>query len=192
MTRPMAVVFLASLLSLTFSPTLAQSFHFEPVSRTGMPAPVPSTLASVANFSRNDSGQIAFTADGAVFLRSNAGLTLVAAVRTPAPGGGEFVSAGTPSINASGQIVFRGVVLAPGRSGLFSFSGGTITQLVADGQQAAGEVLLPTNPAINAAGSVVFLSSSSLFLLSRGSITKIVGRGAPAPGGGTFLSFRAP
>src|SRR5215467_1347697 len=173
----------------------AQSFSFEPVTRTGRPAPVPSTLASVTLFSMNDSGQFAFAADGGVLLNAGGSSQVIAALRTPAPGGGEFVTGIAPSINASGDVVFRGAVTAPSHSGLFLFSNGTITQLLTDGQVApSGEVLVPITPAMNSSGDVVFLSASGsgVFLLSQGAITKIAGRNAAAPGGNTFLTFSSP
>jgi len=171
----------------------AQSFTFAPVTRTGRPAPAPSTLASVTTFSMNDSGQTALAADGGVLMSTGGKLAVIAALRTPAPGGGEFTSASAPSINSLGQIAFRGAVLAPGRSGLFLFSGGNVMQLVADGQVApSGEVLFPNTPAINAAGDVAFVSSTGLFVFSNGSITRLAARNSPAPGGGVFLTFTSP
>lgn len=171
----------------------AQSFSFEPVTRTGRPFPVPSTLSSVTSFSVNDSGQFAFAADGGVLLNTDGNSAVIAALRTPAPGGGEFVTAVSPSINASGSIVFRGSVTTPGQSGLFLFSNGTIAELLADGHVApTGDVLVPTVPVMNAAGDVAFVSNSGLFLLSQGTIKKIAGRNATAPGGNTFLTFSSP
>lgn len=191
--RSVVVVSFVSLLLMTVVQATAQTFHFEPVTRTNKPAPVPSALASVAGFSVNDSGQTAFAADGGVLFNAGGESSVIAALRTPAPGGGEFITAATPSINASGQIVFRGAATPPSRSGLFLFSGGENTQLLADGQVApTGEVLVATNPVINIGGDVAFTTSTGLFLLSNGSITKIAGRNAPAPGGGSFLSFTFP
>ena len=60
--RTIAAVFL--FFSSLSSAVVAQSFSFEPVTRTEQPAPVPSALASVTSFSMNDSGQFAFAADG--------------------------------------------------------------------------------------------------------------------------------
>ena len=189
--RTIAAVFL--FFSSLSSAVVAQSFSFEPVTRTEQPAPVPSALASVTSFSMNDSGQFAFAADGGLLLSTNGSAAVIAAVGTPAPGGGEFITGSSPSINASGDVVFRGSVTAPSHSGLFLFSNGTITQLLADGRVApSGDFLVPTVPAMNAAGDVVFVSPSGLFLLSQGGITKIAGRNAAAPGGNTFLTFSSP
>lgn len=191
-TRALLVAILALLaVAQTVS---AQTFNFEPVTRTGLPLPVPSTLASVTSFSVNDSGQFAFAADSAVFSAANGELTTIAAVRMPAPGGGEFISATAPAINAQGQIVFRGTVTTPSRPGLFLYSDGNLTQLVADGQRApTGEQLIvPTTPAINASGDVVFVSNTGLFMLSDGSISRIAATNSPAPGGGLFRTFSLP
>ena len=119
---------------------------------------------------------------------------LLAGLGMPTPAGGKFLDASTPAVNNLGQIVFRGDVALQGISGLFLDSGGSITQLVADGTQAAsGDVLFPTSPAINDAGTVVFLSftRAGLFVQSNGAVNRLVAPGDAAPGNDTFLDIQS-
>jgi hypothetical protein len=174
-------------------PPISANFHLAAI--TGEAAPVPSTLSSISLFSFNDQGQVAFIADGGLLLKSAAGISIIAAFGTHAPGGGIFLSADMPAINNNGQVVFRGQVTSPGKSGLFLFSAGTITRLVADFSMApTGEFVFPVSPAINNNGMVVFVdrNTDALFLFSAGSLTRLAAPGDPVPGGGVFSGFSTP
>jgi hypothetical protein len=169
--------------------------NFRLAAITGETAPVPSTLSSISLFSFNDQGQVAFIADGGLLLKSAAGTSVIAAFGTHAPGGGIFLSADMPAINNNGEVVFRGQVTFPGKSGLFLFSAGTITQLVADLSMApTGEFVFPVSPAINNNGMVIFVdqNTGALFLFSAGSLTRLAAPGDPVPGGGVFSAFFEP
>jgi hypothetical protein len=195
--RSRRIAVLAFLAALFAAQTVsAQSqFKLREVVRTGTNAPVPQQLSFVSGFSLNSQGQSAFIGDGGLFLRSGGNNTIVAAFGDGAPGGGSFISVSAPSINLAGQIVFRGEVSSPSSSGLFLFSGGKVTQLIADGALAAsGDVVFPDTPSINDGGAVAFVSfiGNGLFLSSNASISKLAGPGDPAPGGGTFSSFSSP
>ena len=174
----------------------AQSqFKLREVVHTGDNAPVPQQLSFVSSFSLNSQGQAAFIGDGGLFLRSGGSNTIAAAFGDAAPGGGGFISVSSPSINSAGQVVFRGETSSPSPSGLFLFSGGRVTQLIADGTPAAsGDVVFPDTPSVNDVGAVAFVSfiGNGLFLSSNASISKLAGPGDPAPGGDTFSSFSSP
>lgn len=60
----------------------------------------------------------------------------MAAPTDQALGGGAFIEAGPPSINARGHIAFVARVTWPGRSGIFLLNGESVTQLVATGDPA--------------------------------------------------------
>ena len=190
----LAAVTLAIVFSIS-NVSAQTAFKFKPVVRTGDNAPVPQQLSFVSSFSLNSQGQAAFIGDGGLFLRSGGNNTIVAAFGDIAPGGGSFISVSSPSISSAGQIVFRGETTSPSPSGLFLFSGGRVTQLIADSTLAAsGDVVFPDTPSINDVGAVAFVSfiGNGLFLSSNASISKLAGPGDPAPGGGTFSRFSSP
>lgn len=169
------------------------NFKLKQVLTAGQAAPVPAQLSFVAPFSLNDSASVAFAADGGILLKSGNNLSIVAAFGDATPDGGIFLQTSSPSLTSTGDVVFRGETT--GRSGLFRFSGGSISQLVGDATFASsGDFVFPDSPSANAAGDVAFVSfiGNGLFLLSQGSITKLAGPGDPAPGGDTFISFSSP
>jgi hypothetical protein len=90
------------------------SFNVTTVAAPGDAVPVPSELVFAWTPSVNDSGQVAFTGDGAILVQSNGATRIVAGFGDPAPGGGTFIDAGGPLINASGQIAFGGILQLPG------------------------------------------------------------------------------
>ena len=170
------------------------SFRFTELTRTFQPAPVPAKISFVYPFSSNDQKQVAFIADGALFLRSQGKTSLLVGLGTPAPGGGTFLGADTPSINSVGEIVFRGNAAAPSSSGLFLYSSGTITQIVQDlAQSTSGDVVYPTKPSLAENGTVVFLSftQNGLFAVSNGIISRLFAVGDSTPTGDTFLNFQS-
>lgn len=194
--RIVIVTFLILTTMFAAGSALAQpQFKLREVVRTGDNAPVPQQLSFVSSFSLNSQGQAAFIGDGGLFLRSGGSNTIAAAFGDAAPGGGSFISVSSPSINSAGQVVFRGETTSPSPSGLFLFSGGRVTQLIADGTPAAsGDVVFPDTPSVNDVGAVTFVSfiGNGLFLSSNGAISKLAGPGDSAPGGGTFSSFSSP
>lgn len=141
---------------------------------------------------------------------------------TPAPTGGAFAGAtGRVDIGDGGDVVFAGIVpTAQGTGdglGLGVFrakAGGPIDALVAPGDPAPGGGVfdLAGTPSITSRGDVAFGGHVSgepcvtteppelllhcdedLYLRSAaGQVTRLVGRGDPAPGGGTFRSARFP
>jgi hypothetical protein len=176
------------------------SFTLKQILKTGDDAPVPNQLSFVEQMSFNNQGQAAFIGDGGLFLKTGDTLTLLAAPGDRAPGGGTFVQVSTPSINSAGQVVFAG--FATSNAGLFLFSQGKITLLVADGAiSTTGDVVFPTQPVINDSGVVAFVNNGipgfplfgqGIFQFSGGTITKIAAIGDVAPGQGTFTGFDPP
>ncbi|MFQ5883270.1 MAG: esterase/lipase family protein [Candidatus Methylomirabilales bacterium] len=137
----------------------------------------------------------------------------------PAPGGGTFrrlvvTDRPPPSINNQGAIAFLADIFIAGnqvpfRRGLFlADPDGTLTLIARSGDPAPGggtfasnlSVFFDSVPVLNNAGAVAFralvnrdgITSSCLFLWKNGSLTSIVQRGDPAPGGGTFLGAIQP
>ena len=169
------------------------NFKLKQVLVTGQAAPVPSQLSMFGPISLNDSGAVAFAADGGIFLKSGTNLSIVAGFGDRFPGGGTFLEGSNPFLTSTGDVIFRGLTTLNG--GLFRFSGGSISLLVPDASVAAnGQVVFPDSPSANAAGDVAFvdLLGNGIFLLSHGTITKLAGLGDPAPGGDTFSFFSAP
>jgi hypothetical protein len=193
---------LASLaLLLLPSPSRAEiSFDLSSIARTGDPAPVPPELRQFGDSSINDSGQVAFEADNAVFLRSNGATTIIGALGDPAPDGGAFLASRMPSLNARGQVAFAAEVASSGREGVFLWSEGNVRPIAqfADAAPGGGTFVAFYELALQAAGeSVAFsgyttLSQEDLFLFSQGAIRLLARGGDPAPGGGTFRSFFFP
>ncbi|HEX5434941.1 MAG TPA: choice-of-anchor tandem repeat NxxGxxAF-containing protein [Candidatus Angelobacter sp.] len=167
----------------------SQAFKFKPVVQAGDAAPVPAQLSSVDEFAFNDQGQVALLGDGGIILKSGADVIPIAATGDFAPGGGVFLSVDAPSLGPDGQVVFAANVTFPGTSGLYSFSNGSITLLLADGTLAGdGEAVTPGGATFTKAGDMLVgdAFSGTLFLFSDGTLTRLVGRGDPAPGGGSF------
>ncbi|HET9181114.1 MAG TPA: choice-of-anchor tandem repeat NxxGxxAF-containing protein [Candidatus Angelobacter sp.] len=187
-----ALIFAAAVLfaSIAFA---QPNFKLKQVLATGQAAPVPSQLSFVSSFSLNDAGSVAFAADGGILLKSAGNLSIVAGFGDAMPGGGTFLEGGNPWLTSTGDVVFRGVTT--GTSGLFRYSGGSVSRLVSDGSVASsGDLVFPDEPSANAAGNVVFVDilGNGLFLFSQGGIRKLVGLGDPAPGGDIFSSFSSP
>src|SRR5262249_10004141 len=146
---------------------------------------VPKLLSFVDQISFNNQGQAAFIGDGGLFLKTGDTLTLLAAPGDAAPGGGAFLQISTPSINSAGQGVFAG--FAHKNAGLFLFSQGKITLLVADGAvSTSGDVVFPTEPVINDSGVVAFVNNGipgfplfgqGIFQFAGGTLTRIAAIG---------------
>src|SRR5258708_16156239 len=120
-------------LAMLLVPFIAQAqvtFDLSAIARPGDAAAVPPELASLYSPSLNERGDVAFEADGAVFLHSKDTTRVLAAFGDPAPGGGTSTYARYPSINSQGQVAFHGQVAPPGRSGIFLFNGDAITRVV--------------------------------------------------------------
>ena len=132
--------------------------------------------------------------DSALYLFSNGSLTPVVASGQPAPGGGAFSLFFGASINQADQIAFEGF-LPTGGTGIYLYSGGTITKIIAPGDTFAdgGVFAFADPPVINDAGQIAFAGISNfsaadggVFLFSGGQLTVVVQRGIPV-GAGTFL-----
>jgi hypothetical protein len=187
-----AIVFCVLLISsVAWGDASQPPFKFKSVVRAGDPAPVPPQLSFVFEFAFNDQGQVALVADGGLILKSGSQTTVVAAVGDSAPGGGFFFSVSSPALDPQGQLVFRGNVAFPGISGLYSFSNGVITLLLPDGTKATNGQKVRAGGASFAANGDMLVQDfgGTLFLFSNGTLTRLVGPGDPAPGGGTFTIF---
>lgn len=166
------------------------SITFKTVVHSGDAAPVPSQLSSVLESAFNDQGQVALVADGGIILKSGSQVIPIAATGDSAPGGSFFFSVDSPSLSPQGQVVFRGNVAFPGTSGLYEFSGGTISLLIADGTTASdGQSITPGGASFIANGDMLVgdVFSGALFLFSNGVLTHLVGPGDSAPQGSTFV-----
>lgn len=176
--------------------TTSSAFKFKPVVRAGDAAPVPPEIGFILNFSFNDQGQVALIADGGVVLKSGGQVTPIVGPGDPAPGGGVFFNLDVPSLGPQGQVIFRGETTTfPSTSGLFEFADGTITPLITDGTRAnTGESVIPQTSRLLANGDLIFADAfgGSLYRFSNGILTRLVGVGDPAPGGGTFSILLSP
>ncbi len=192
------VIALSLLLQVASAPaqTAPSPFKFKPVVRAGDPAPVPPQIGSILNFSFNDQAQVALIADGGIILKSGNQVTPIVGLGDPAPGGGVFFNLDVPSLGPQGQVVFHGGTTAfPSTSGLFEFANGTITPLLADGTIAnTGESITPQTSRLLANGDLIVANAfgGSLYRFSNGVLTRLVGTGDPAPGGGVFSFLQLP
>lgn len=169
------------------------NFKLKQVLVTGQAAPVPPELSMFGPISLNDSGAVAFAADGGIFLKSGSNLSIVAGFGDRFPGGGIFLEGSNPFLTSTGDVLFRGLTTVS--AGLFRFSGGSLALIVRDASVASnGQVVFPDSPSANTAGDVAFvdLLGNGIFLFTHGTITKVAGRGDPAPGGGVFTSVSSP
>lgn len=165
---------------------------FRSIVRSGDAAPVPAQLSSVLESAFDDKGNVALSADGGIILKSGAQTIPIVGTGDTAPGGGFFFSVDVPSLSPQGQVVFRGNVSFPGTSGLYEFSGGTISLLMPDGiTSTTGESITPGGASFIANGDMLVNDafSGALFLFSNGVLTRLVGPGDSAPGGGVFVGL---
>jgi hypothetical protein len=128
----------------------------------------------------------------------------VALVGDPTPLGGRFAKfEDRPNLNAMGDVLFLAqVVDGDVPRGLFLFSQGRITKVVAAGDAAPiGGTFQrfslgwrsPTRTGVSAFVATVTGGKApvGLFLLSKGKIVTVAAEGSPAPGGGTFGTIAA-
>lgn len=194
-----AVIAVASplflLLGLMASAPAQTRFKFDPVVRTGDAAPVPPNLGSILEFSSNQQGDVAVIGDGGLFIKAKDKITVITAPGDPSPVGGVFLDETAPLINSQDEVIFRAEVTSPDTfGGLFRYSNGQITQILADGVLATnGQPVTPLPLAQNALGDLVVADAfaGALYLFSKGSLTPLVSAGQPAPGGDTFALFFA-
>jgi len=192
----------AASLAMLLVPIIAQAqvtFDLSSIARPGDTVAVPPELGLVYGApSVNEGGDVAFEADGAVFLHSKGTTRALAGFGDPVPGGGTFTSARSPSLNAQGQVAFVGQVTPPGRSGIFLFTGGAVTQVVStnDFSPEGGRFFGFYEVSLNDAGQMAFHAFASMgegiFLSSPGAITVLALEGRPAPGGGSFSGLSSP
>jgi hypothetical protein len=168
-------------------------YQFSVITGTGRRAPVPSRIGTANSPTINGSDQIAYEADGGVFLRSGAKTHTIAAIGEPAPGGGQFLSAGSPSLNSKAHVAFVGAAQAPSGSGIFLFAAGKNSLVAAEGQiTSVGPIFGLNSPSLNASDEVAFLDFNDVFTEANGIITKIASSGDPSPEGDIFSSFSFP
>lgn len=143
----------------------------------------------------NDVGDIAFTADTGIFMKSGSTISKVAAIGDPVPGGGTFAFFSGPLINHDKQVVF--VALTTVGSGIYASNGGTLSKIVASGDTSplGGQFFffnfLPANLSQNDAGQIAFSAfvsgPSGIFVWSNGTLTLPVANNTVLPGGETLL-----
>jgi hypothetical protein len=119
----------------------------------------------------------------------------VAAAGTPAPGGGEFVTAEAPSINDAGEIAFHGITTASRGLGVYVWQDGFLTPVFQPEERYPGDgpadrIREAFYPQIDARGRVVFVGRSAqgdgIYRWVRGRITPIVRPGDRLPGIGAL------
>ena len=181
-------LFLATL--LTGQTLFAQSkFKVKEVVQAGDAAPVPPQIGSVLEFAFSDSGNIALIADGGLILKSGNTMVPIAGPGDAAPGGGVFLSFQGPSIGPQGQVMFVANASFPSPGGVYLYSSGAITQLIASGTPAnTGEAVTPGGASFTASGNLLVSDafSGTLYLFANNTLTRLVGAGDAAPGGATF------
>lgn len=190
-------VFAASLTLcvLTLTPDLdAQApYEFSAVTETGRLAPVHSRIGTADSAAINATGQIAYEADGSVFLRSNSTNRIIAGIGDAAPGGGKFITAFSPALNVYGHLAFVAAAETPSGSGIFLFVAGKQHLVAAEGQNTSiGPIFGLNSPSLNANDELAFLAFNGVFTESNGVITKLAGSGDPSPEGDIFSSFSFP
>lgn len=192
-TRILAVSLGLSIVAFTPGLRAQTSYRFSTITASGHPAPVPSQIGTAVSPAINAVGQIAYEADGGVFLRTGSKSKIVAAIGISAPGGGQFLAASSPSLNAKGHLAFVGAVLAPSSSGIFLFAEGKYTVLAAEGQNTSvGPIFGLHSPSLNANDQVAFLTFDGVFTAANGGIKKIAALGDTSPEGDVFSSFSSP
>jgi hypothetical protein len=172
---------------------LAQSqFKFKEVGQSRDAAPVPPQLGSVLEFAFSDQGNVALIADGGIILKSGNAVIPIAGPGDAAPGGGLFFSFTQPSLGRQGQVTFIANASFPSTSGVYLFSNGAITQLVANGTLAnTGEPVTPGSARFTPSGNLLVADafSGTLYLFANNTLTRLLGAGDPAPGGATFIQL---
>ena len=169
--------------------------------RTGDPAPGGGVFTSFISAALSDFGQLAFAAtlsnsDPGVFLAYEEKIYTIARPGDPAPGGGTFRSASSPSINRQGQVVFT-AVLSTGGTGVFLFTEGSTMGIARTGDPAPGGRTFQAlqAPQLNDQGLGIFWSNlmdsprTGFFMFSDASIQPIVQVGDPGPLGPPFISL---
>jgi len=198
------VAFSASLAPAGSGVLLASKTGLTTIARDGAPAPGGGAFAQIGSPSLNDAGQIAFqallsTGGIGLFLFTDGEMRLVARTGDPVPGGGVFAFLGSPSLNASGQIAFRGGGSAGGAAGgIFLWSEGTVSEVMRDGMPSPEGDLFASSfsPMVNAPAQVAFVARlrdqyGGVYLFSEGTISRLAANGDPVSRDPRFL-YAAP
>lgn len=118
----------------------------------------------------NDEGQVVFATSlsgtvrgffgsNGVFLQNQGALTRIVGPGDPSPDGGTFLTADSPSINASGEVAFFAETSLP-TFGIFMYSNGIITNVAAAGEIVGkDEFGLVDMPQINDDGHIAFTAN---------------------------------
>src|SRR5215813_11873934 len=178
------------------------SFDLTSIARPGDPAPVAPELVQVSSISLSDSGDVAFGADNAAFLKSNGTSTIVAALGDPTPAGGTLTYAVSPSVNAQGQVAFVANT-AEGGGGVFLSTQGGLQPVAQQGDPIPGGgtfISFSDVSTSGAGGQLAFRASArvgfqvrrGLFRASGSALRALAYSNDPAPGGGTFRFFFNP
>ena len=174
------------------------------LARQGQPAPGGGTFGGFSDPRINASGQVVFSdIIFGIFLALDGTLIPVARRGDPAPGGegATFISLPFPaSINDAGEVAFGAYASAPVGEGIFLFSAGQITREIGRGDPvpSGGFLGSVSFPSLNAAGQIAFLGyvsgvpGSGVFLLSKGSLTRVMSPGQQSPEGDLFTQARDP
>jgi hypothetical protein len=168
-------------------------YRFSTVTGTGRRAPAPPKIGLANSPTINASGQIAYEADGGVFLETSGKTKLVAAIGVDVPGGGQFLSASSPTMNAAGHLAFVGAAQAPSGSGIFLCASGKPRLVASEGQSTSvGPIFGLNSPSLNANDEVAFLTFNGVFTEANGVVSKIALTGDPSPEGDIFSFFSFP
>jgi hypothetical protein len=131
-----------------------------------------------------------------VYLLADGEVRPIAHFLTTAPDGALFVRAGSPSLNARGDVAFSGSMFSGPQARIFVFSGGALTEIARTGN-VVGEFTLnvPHLPTIDDHGQVAFssflagvLNRTDIFLFSGGVLRRLAGAGDLTAEGDTLAS----
>jgi hypothetical protein len=144
-----------------------------PIAPNGDPAPGGSTFVLPGPNPNlgpvlDNQGDVAFAANlasggTAVFLYSQGALKRVAGPGDLTPDGTMFLSADSPSLNASGQLVFAAGLASQNAMAIFLYSNETLLKVAENGDRIPGNdtLVFASSPKINDVGEVVFTGASA-------------------------------
>lgn len=149
----------------------------------------------------NDVGDIAFSADAGIFLKSGGTISKIVSIGDPSPDGGTFTRLSRPFLNHGKQVAFTSYTTFG--SVICLSSGGTLTKIVRSFDQLpSGGFFLYLDPttaymALNDTGQVAFSGPptsggpSGIFLYSNGTISLPIPDGTTLQDGTTIFDTQA-
>jgi hypothetical protein len=180
---------------------------------SGDPTPLGGTFDGFEAPHINRQGAIAFIGSisggpvtEAIFVAAGGKLTPVLRAGDPVPDGGKVGKIEDAGVNNRGDVPLRAFLEeAKATTGFYLVSQGKLTKVAAAGDPLPdGKVFEGAHgrPIANGRGAVAFKaqlqggrrggSREALYVVSQGTLTKVVAEGDPTPVGGTFISITPP